>query len=506
MARGVADIVEVVVLAAGADAFLRRGRARIGPLLQAGENILELHHAGIGEHQRRVVARHERRRRHDFVTLARKEAEEIRPDIVDAAHVRQLSSGAGVFCPQKRDETAQLRYSRKAYKRSLSDVLAAGELAMNDGSAPLPRTLCRTAAGGPLCHDRGGGPAGVLRRAGPAAQGDAAPRACRRGQRHRRRRRARAHERAGRGKHSARRRHRADPADHLPRQKPHRAAERTDGRRRARHPQHSGAHRRRPQGRRSARHQAGVRHRFENAASRPRAGCATKASCRPAARSTARPRFSSAPPTCRSIRRRIGSQRRCAARSQPARSSRRPNSAWMRRIVRRYVGALAKAGLTKQLAILIGINPLRSAKSAQWMKSHLFGTIIPDAFIARMEKAADPAREGMRICVELIDGTGHHPRRRRRAHHGAGQRRGDSASHRRSARAACKRPPVSSNGCIRRVRISTSDFSVRCTGHLSAISKSCARCSASSSPSKVITRSIWSSLPSLVSHSAQSVA
>ena len=59
---------------------------------------------------------------------------------------------------------------------------------------------------------------------------------------------------------------------------------------------------------------------------------------------------------------------------------------------------LADAGLTRQLAILIGINPLRSAKSAQWMKSHLFGTIIPDALIARMDKAANPAREGVRIC------------------------------------------------------------------------------------------------------------
>jgi methylenetetrahydrofolate reductase (NADPH) len=71
-------------------------------------------------------------------------------------------------------------------------------------------------------------------------------------------------------------------------------------------------------------------------------------------------------------------------------------------IVRRYVGALAQAGITKHLAILIGINPLRSAKSAQWMKNHLHGTIIPDALIARMEKAADPAREGVRICVDLI--------------------------------------------------------------------------------------------------------
>jgi methylenetetrahydrofolate reductase (NADH) len=72
-------------------------------------------------------------------------------------------------------------------------------------------------------------------------------------------------------------------------------------------------------------------------------------------------------------------------------------------LVRRYVSVLAQAGLTRQLAILIGINPLRSAKSAQWMKSHLHGTIIPDAFIARMEKATNPVREGTRICMELID-------------------------------------------------------------------------------------------------------
>ena len=70
VARRVADIVEVVVLAAGAHAFLRGGRARIGALFEAGEDVLELHHAGIGEHQGRIVARHERRRRHDRVAVA----------------------------------------------------------------------------------------------------------------------------------------------------------------------------------------------------------------------------------------------------------------------------------------------------------------------------------------------------------------------------------------------------------------------------------------------------
>jgi methylenetetrahydrofolate reductase (NADPH) len=72
-------------------------------------------------------------------------------------------------------------------------------------------------------------------------------------------------------------------------------------------------------------------------------------------------------------------------------------------IVRHYVGALEKAGITTKIALLIGVNPLRSAKSARWMQHHLYGTIIPDAFISRLENAADPAREGLRICVELIE-------------------------------------------------------------------------------------------------------
>ena len=71
-------------------------------------------------------------------------------------------------------------------------------------------------------------------------------------------------------------------------------------------------------------------------------------------------------------------------------------------LLRRYVAVLVEAGLTSKLGLLVGINPLRSAKSAHWMKNHLFGTIIPDDLIARMEKASDPVREGIRICIDLI--------------------------------------------------------------------------------------------------------
>jgi len=72
-------------------------------------------------------------------------------------------------------------------------------------------------------------------------------------------------------------------------------------------------------------------------------------------------------------------------------------------VLRRYMARLTEAGVLPGLAMLIGINPLRSAKSAHWMRNHLFGTIIPDAMIERMEKAADPAAEGRRICVEYVE-------------------------------------------------------------------------------------------------------
>jgi len=71
-------------------------------------------------------------------------------------------------------------------------------------------------------------------------------------------------------------------------------------------------------------------------------------------------------------------------------------------VVRRYMARLAEQGLADKLYMLIGIAPLRSAKSARWMKEKLFGTVIPDAMIARLEAASDPAEEGRRICIDLL--------------------------------------------------------------------------------------------------------
>jgi methylenetetrahydrofolate reductase (NADPH) len=71
-------------------------------------------------------------------------------------------------------------------------------------------------------------------------------------------------------------------------------------------------------------------------------------------------------------------------------------------IVRRYVARLGESGLAPLPYILIGVAPLRSAKSARWMREKLYGTIIPDTFVERLEAAQDPADEGRAICLEAI--------------------------------------------------------------------------------------------------------
>jgi methylenetetrahydrofolate reductase (NADPH) len=71
-------------------------------------------------------------------------------------------------------------------------------------------------------------------------------------------------------------------------------------------------------------------------------------------------------------------------------------------VVRRYAARLAELGLAQRLPILIGVAPIPSARSARWMKEKLFGTLIADDIVARLERASDPKREGKAICVELL--------------------------------------------------------------------------------------------------------
>ena len=69
-------------------------------------------------------------------------------------------------------------------------------------------------------------------------------------------------------------------------------------------------------------------------------------------------------------------------------------------VVKRYMERVRAAGIT--LPILIGVAPIPSAKSARWMREKLWGTIIPNAHIDRLEKARDPRAEGRKICIEVL--------------------------------------------------------------------------------------------------------
>jgi methylenetetrahydrofolate reductase (NADPH) len=73
-------------------------------------------------------------------------------------------------------------------------------------------------------------------------------------------------------------------------------------------------------------------------------------------------------------------------------------------VARKYAARMVSDGITASLGIIIGVGPIRSAKSAAWMNANLFGVHVPDAIIQRLEAASDQAAEGRRICAELIAG------------------------------------------------------------------------------------------------------
>ena len=95
VAGGIADVVEVIVLAPGPHAFLRGGRPDIGPGFLPGEHVLELHHARVGEHEGRIVARHQRTRCDGLVTVLFEIVEKRSADFVDAGHVFSRPRGDG---------------------------------------------------------------------------------------------------------------------------------------------------------------------------------------------------------------------------------------------------------------------------------------------------------------------------------------------------------------------------------------------------------------------------
>jgi methylenetetrahydrofolate reductase (NADPH) len=71
-------------------------------------------------------------------------------------------------------------------------------------------------------------------------------------------------------------------------------------------------------------------------------------------------------------------------------------------LVRRYAARLVDEGLSDRMKLIVGVAIPASAKSARWMRDKLFGVVIPDPLVARLEGALDEQAEARRACAELI--------------------------------------------------------------------------------------------------------
>ena len=71
-------------------------------------------------------------------------------------------------------------------------------------------------------------------------------------------------------------------------------------------------------------------------------------------------------------------------------------------LLRNFMVQVEELGLFGKVFILAGVGPLRSAKTADWMRKNVPGMFVPDAIVTRLASARDQAAEGRTICVELI--------------------------------------------------------------------------------------------------------
>ena len=71
-------------------------------------------------------------------------------------------------------------------------------------------------------------------------------------------------------------------------------------------------------------------------------------------------------------------------------------------LLRAFMLQVEELGLLDKVFILVGVGPLRSAKAAEWIRTHVPGVHIPDEIIRRLAGASDGALEGRKLCIDLI--------------------------------------------------------------------------------------------------------
>jgi methylenetetrahydrofolate reductase (NADPH) len=68
----------------------------------------------------------------------------------------------------------------------------------------------------------------------------------------------------------------------------------------------------------------------------------------------------------------------------------------------RWMAGVRDLGLDRRVRILAGVLPVRSARALIYMRDQVSGMLIPDDMIRRMEAAAEPVEEGVRLACEII--------------------------------------------------------------------------------------------------------
>ncbi len=71
---------------------------------------------------------------------------------------------------------------------------------------------------------------------------------------------------------------------------------------------------------------------------------------------------------------------------------------------REFMARIRELGLHEKVFILVGVGPLRSAKTAEWMRTNVPGVHIPDSVVERLRGAGKGKQraEGKQLCIDII--------------------------------------------------------------------------------------------------------
>lgn len=67
-----------------------------------------------------------------------------------------------------------------------------------------------------------------------------------------------------------------------------------------------------------------------------------------------------------------------------------------------YMDKVRDLGLDEKVFVIVGVGPLASARSAEWIRNNVPGVTIPDSIINRLKGAPDQRAEGLQLCIDLI--------------------------------------------------------------------------------------------------------